>query len=54
MMEPAAVQAHRQYSIVECRIDLTVSGDVIGGGISLDNHVHGGVESGGSNTAGPQ
>ena len=33
---------------------LTVSGDVIGGGISLDNHVHGGVESGGSTTSGPQ
>ena len=23
----AAVQAHRQYSIVECHIDLTVSGE---------------------------
>ena len=34
--------------------NLTVSGDVIGGGISLDNHVHGGVESGGSTTSGPQ
>ena len=33
---------------------LTVSGDVIGGGISLDGHVHGGVTSGGANTSGPQ
>ncbi|USB65953.1 hypothetical protein [Klebsiella pneumoniae] len=33
---------------------ITASGDVIGGGISLDNHVHGGVTSGGSTTSGPQ
>lgn len=32
---------------------LTVDGDVIGGGISLDNHVHGGILPGGSDTAGP-
>jgi len=30
------------------------SGDVVGNGISLDNHVHGGVQSGGSTTATPQ
>lgn len=29
-------------------------GDVVAGGISLESHVHGGVESGGSNTGGPQ
>ncbi|HBT4923468.1 TPA: hypothetical protein MB374_001527 [Klebsiella pneumoniae] len=33
---------------------ITASGDVIGAGISLDNHVHGGVASGGSTTSGPQ
>ena len=33
---------------------ITASGDVIGGGISLDNHVHGGVRSGPSTTSGPQ
>ena len=33
---------------------VTASGDVQGGGISLDNHVHGGVQSGGSLTTGPQ
>jgi phage baseplate assembly protein V len=33
---------------------ITASGDVIGNGISLDKHVHGGVQSGGSMTATPQ
>lgn len=33
---------------------ITASGDVIGGGISLDNHIHGGVASGGSTTSVPQ
>ncbi|EZQ18955.1 baseplate assembly protein [Halopseudomonas bauzanensis] len=33
---------------------VTVSDDVIAGGISLVNHAHSGVESGGSNTGGPQ
>jgi phage baseplate assembly protein gpV len=33
---------------------VTASGDVIGGGISLDQHVHGGVRSGPSTTLGPQ
>lgn len=33
---------------------ITASGDVVGGGISLDNHVHGGVRSGPSTTSGPQ
>ena len=33
---------------------ITASGDVVGGGISLDNHVHGGVRSGTSTTTGPQ
>lgn len=32
---------------------ITATGDVIGGGISLDTHTHTGVESGGSNTGGP-
>ncbi|WP_206060570.1 hypothetical protein [Klebsiella sp. P1CD1] len=33
---------------------ITASDDVIGAGISLDNHVHDGVASGGSTTSGPQ
>lgn len=33
--------------------DVTVNGDVVASGISLVNHVHGGVESGGSDTAPP-
>lgn len=33
---------------------ITASGDVVGNGISLDNHVHGGVQSGGSITGAPQ
>jgi phage baseplate assembly protein V len=32
---------------------VTASDDVIGGGISLNSHTHGGVQSGGSNTAPP-
>lgn len=31
-----------------------VTGDVVAGGISLRNHTHGGVESGGSSTGAPQ
>ncbi|MBS9422293.1 phage baseplate assembly protein V [Photorhabdus caribbeanensis] len=33
---------------------VTVSNDVTAGGISLKNHVHSGVQSGGSKTGGPQ
>lgn len=33
---------------------ITVQGDVIADGISLKTHIHGGVQSGGSNTGGPQ
>ncbi|MBP2655896.1 MAG: phage baseplate assembly protein [Firmicutes bacterium] len=33
---------------------ITASGDVSAGGISLESHTHGGVESGGSSTSGPQ
>lgn len=32
---------------------VTATGDVIAGTISLQNHVHGGVDPGGSNTTGP-
>ena len=32
---------------------VTVTNDVMAGGISLTTHVHGGVQAGGSNTAGP-
>lgn len=34
--------------------NVIVNGDVIADGISLKNHTHGGVESGGSNTGTPQ
>lgn len=34
--------------------NVNVSGDVIADGISLVNHIHGGVQSGGSNTGKPQ
>jgi phage baseplate assembly protein gpV len=34
--------------------NVIVKGDVIADGISLKNHTHGGVESGGSNTGKPQ
>lgn len=33
---------------------ITASGDVTGGGISLDEHVHGGVQTGGGDTGKPQ
>lgn len=32
---------------------LTADGDVVASGISLNSHVHGGIQSGGSNTSGP-
>lgn len=34
--------------------DIVVRGDVVADGISLKDHVHGGVQSGGSNTGGPK
>jgi len=34
--------------------NIIVDGDVIASGISLVNHVHGGVQGGGSSTGGPQ
>jgi phage baseplate assembly protein gpV len=34
--------------------NVTVNGDVTANGISLINHVHSGVEAGGSNTGKPQ
>ena len=33
---------------------ITATGDVVGGGISLDNHVHGGVKAGSDKTSTPQ
>ena len=33
---------------------MTVSGNVVGSGISLNSHTHGGVETGGGSTGGPQ
>lgn len=33
---------------------INASSNVVGGGISLNSHVHGGVQTGGGNTSGPQ
>lgn len=38
---------------VQVNSTITASGDVSGGGVSLDTHTHSGVESGGSNTGRP-
>ena len=35
-------------------LDVRGGGDVVASGISLTGHVHGGVQSGGSTTSGPQ
>ena len=35
-------------------LDIRGGGDVVASGISLTGHVHGGVQSGGSTTSGPQ
>lgn len=35
-------------------IDLSTSGDIVAGSISLKGHVHGGIQPGGGNTGGPQ
>lgn len=35
-------------------VNLETTQDVVANGISLNSHVHGGVQAGGSNTAGPQ
>lgn len=47
-----------RMTITQSGIEVTggikVSGDVVAAGISLDRHVHGGVESGGSTTSGPK
>jgi hypothetical protein len=39
---------------ITCTGTITATVDVIGGGISLLTHVHGGISPGASNTAGPQ
>lgn len=39
---------------VEVHGKMTLTGDVVAAGISLDNHTHGGVEPGSGNTSGPQ
>jgi hypothetical protein len=41
-------------SPVTTNSSVTATGDVVGAGISLSTHVHGGVVVGGSNTSGPQ
>jgi phage baseplate assembly protein V len=39
--------------LVHATGDIHADGDVVAGSISLKTHVHGGVQSGGSNTSGP-
>lgn len=58
IVSPAKLRVIAPLSSFEGSIEVTGSvtaqGDVIGAGISLSTHVHGGVESGGSNTSGPE
>ncbi|RYM47700.1 oxidoreductase [Serratia proteamaculans] len=58
IVSPDKVRINAPISAFEGSIEVTGSvtaqGDVIGAGISLSTHVHGGVESGGSNTSGPE
>lgn len=57
-IQTALVQASEQVTIdcpaVHFTGDVTVDGDVIASGISLVNHVHGGILPGGDNTGAPQ
>lgn len=39
---------------VTATVDIETTGDVVAGGVSLDSHIHGGVQSGGDTTGGPQ
>lgn len=41
-------------SAMTTNVNLETTADVTAGGISLNSHVHSGVQTGGSNTAGPQ
>lgn len=57
----AAMSAHAQQPHIDLRGDemhvngtIIVSGDVIASGISLVNHIHGGVKAGPSTTGKPQ
>lgn len=54
--EPKIIIELEQNGTVEITAsnNVIVHGDVIADGISLKNHVHGGVESGGSTTGAPQ
>ncbi|HEJ7990256.1 TPA: oxidoreductase [Serratia liquefaciens] len=58
IVSPAKVRINAPISLFEGDVEVTgkvtANGDVVGAGISLSTHVHGGVESGGSNTAGPE
>lgn len=58
IVSPAKVHVQAPISSfigdIEVSGKITAQGDVIGSGISLSTHVHGGVESGGSNTSGPE
>ena len=57
-IQTALVQASTQVTIdcpsVHFTGDITVEGDVTASGISLVNHVHGGITPGGDNTGAPQ
>ena len=54
--EPTCFIELKQNGSIEitAQNNVIVNGDVIADGISLKNHTHGGVESGGSNTGTPQ
>ncbi|QNQ52557.1 oxidoreductase [Serratia liquefaciens] len=58
IVSPVKVRINAPISLFEGDIavtgKVTATGDVVGAGISLSTHVHGGVESGGSNTSGPE
>lgn len=58
IVSPAKVRINAPMSSFEGDIEVTGSvtaqGDVIGAGISLSTHVHGGVESGGDTTSTPE
>ena len=53
--EPSVYVEVRQDGVVNIQADVVnISGDAVIGGISFLNHVHGGVQSGGSTTSVPQ
>lgn len=49
-LTPSGITIHGNVVVTG---SITTTGDVVAAGHSLDNHVHGGVMGGGSNTSGP-